>query len=133
MVEGKRYFCTLNLSEHQTNNQQRTWYGVLQFIPVSAILWAATAISLAAGTYCKQSNSPHFAHIWITVLKAYSMVLAIIYSLKFYKRNKPLLSKHGIILKLLTFKGVLGLNFFQSVRISPLTQPYTAPATKTLT
>ena len=107
MVEGKLYSCTLELSELQlTINQQKTWYGVLQFIPASAILWAATAISLAVGTYCKQSNSPRFAHIWITVLKAITMVVAIIHSLRFYKRNKPLLSKHGILLKLMTFKGV---------------------------
>ncbi|ENI06331.1 hypothetical protein COCC4DRAFT_135661 [Bipolaris maydis ATCC 48331] len=99
---------------------KKTWYGVLQFIPTSIILWIATAISLAAGTYCKQSNSVHFAHIWITVLNAYTTLLAIICSLRFYKRNKPLLQKHSIILKLATFKGVLGLNILQSFIISIL-------------
>ena len=88
---------------------------VLQFIPVSAILWIATAISLAAGTYCKQSNSIHFAHIWITILNLGTMLLAILHSLLFYKKHKELLKKHGIILKLVTFKGILALNFLQGV------------------
>jgi hypothetical protein len=110
----------VKLPDLQLTNQQRTWYGVLQFIPNSAILWAATAISLAAGTYCRQSNSPHFAHIWIALLKVFTMVVALICSLRFYKRQKTLLSKHGILLKLMTFKGVLGLNFLQSFIISIL-------------
>lgn len=93
------------------------WYSVLQFIPTSVVVWIATAASLAAGTYCKQSNSIHFAHIWLAIIAAYSTALAIIGSLVFYKRNKELLQKHKIILKLFTFKGVLGLNFLQSVRM----------------
>lgn len=45
---------------------------VFQLIPVSIVLWIATAISLAVGTYCETSNSPHFAHLWVchTTLQA---------------------------------------------------------------
>lgn len=49
-----------------------TWFrklefGVLQYIPISIILWIATAISLAEGTYCINSNSVHFAKIWVSI------------------------------------------------------------------
>ena len=44
---------------------KRVWYLVLQFIPVSVILWIATATSMAAGTYCATSNKLYFAHIWV--------------------------------------------------------------------
>ena len=44
---------------------KRVWYLVLQFIPVSVILWIATATSMAAGTYCATSTKLYFAHIWV--------------------------------------------------------------------
>ena len=96
--------------------EQRIWYSVLQFIPVSILLWIATATTLITGTYCKQSNSTHFAHIWLMVLDACTTTIAILNSINFYNRHKELLQKHRILLKLFTFKSVLGLNFFQSVR-----------------
>lgn len=94
------------------------WYGVLQFIPTSIIIWIATAISLAVGTYCKQSNKPYFAHIWLTILKGFVTTVAIINSLRFYGKNKAKLLKHRILLKLFTFKGVIGLNVLQTVSSS---------------
>jgi hypothetical protein len=95
------------------------WYGVLQLIPMSIIIWLATIISLAVGTYCKQSNSVHFAHIWITVLKAIVTTIAILNCLRFYERFKSALKQHGVILKLFTFKGIIGINVLQTVRPSP--------------
>jgi len=102
--------------ETLSDTLQRTWYGVLQFIPTSIVIWIATAATLATGTYCKQSNDVHFAHLWLTILIGYTTTVAIVSSLRFYKNNKKLLQKHQIILKLVTFKGILGLNFLQSVR-----------------
>ncbi|KAI4712395.1 hypothetical protein J4E89_002662 [Alternaria sp. Ai002NY15] len=99
---------------------RRTWYGVLQFIPTSIVIWIATAATLATGTYCQQSNDVHFAHLWLTILIGYTTTVAIVGSLRFYKKSKKLLQKHRIILKLFTFKGILGLNFLQSFIISLL-------------
>jgi hypothetical protein len=36
--------------------------------------------------------------------------------LRFYKQNKTKLLQHKILLKLFTFKGIIGLNFLQTVR-----------------
>ncbi|CAN9148750.1 unnamed protein product [Alternaria alternata] len=116
--EGARAKGTLK--ENSPNWLKRIWYGVLQFIPTSIIIWIATAATLATGAYCKQSNSVHFAHLWLTILVAYTTTVAIINSLRFYKFNQKLLKEHRIILKLATFKGILGLNFLQSFIISLL-------------
>jgi hypothetical protein len=82
---------------------------------MSIIIWIATAATVAANMYCKQSNSVHFAHIWLKVLEGYTTTVAILHSLVFYKKFKATLLKHRILLKLATFKGVIGLNFLQSV------------------
>ncbi|KAH7093706.1 organic solute transporter Ostalpha-domain-containing protein [Paraphoma chrysanthemicola] len=99
---------------------KRLWYGVLQFIPTSIIIWIATIISLAVGTYCKQSNNIHFAHIWITALKLIVTTVAILSALKFYGKNKTKLQQHRILLKLFTFKSIIGLNVLQTFVISIL-------------
>jgi hypothetical protein len=91
------------------------WYGVLQFIPVSILIWIATAVTLAVGVYCKQSNSVHFAHIWISTVKFFATGIAIICCLRFYSKHKAKLLKHSILLKLFTFKSIIGLNALQSV------------------
>jgi len=91
------------------------WYGTLQFIPTSIFIWIATAGSLAAGFYCKASNSIHFAHIWLAVLKFVFPTIAILSCLQFYKHNKGKLQHHKILLKLFTFKSIIGLNVVQSV------------------
>jgi hypothetical protein len=90
-------------------------------MPISVILWIATAVSVAAGTYCKRSNSVHFAHIWLKVLQIYSTTVAILSSIRFHKGNETKLKQHGILLKLLAFKGIIGLNGLQTV-CSPLLQ-----------
>jgi hypothetical protein len=76
--EGDReaFFQRLELIYKKGNSQgagSLKWYQkltllVIQWIPVSIVLWIATVISLAVGTYCGTSNKPHFAHIWVFVL-----------------------------------------------------------------
>ncbi|KAJ4350013.1 uncharacterized protein N0V89_008634 [Didymosphaeria variabile] len=92
---------------------KRTWYMVLQYLPVSIIVWMATAISLAVGTYCGASNKPKFAHIWLSVIKMASTTFAVLACLRFYKMQKTQLTPHKVMLKFLAFKGIIGLNALQ--------------------
>lgn len=89
----------------------------LQFIPTSIIIWLATVISLAVGTYCGASNSPHFAHIWISVFKMIVTTLAVLAVFRFYGRMKAQLQPHKVFLKFFAFKGIIGLNVLQTVSI----------------
>jgi hypothetical protein len=94
---------------------------VLQFIPISIIVWLSTCITLAAGVYCGASNSRHFASIWLSVIKLVCTVLAIMGVLRFYKRMKTHLAPHNVFLKFFAFKGIIGLNVIQTVRLSLVT------------
>jgi len=89
-------------------------FGVLQWIPVSILTWIATVIALAAGTYCATSNKPHFAHIWITLIRMFSTVFAISSILRFYGRSKPILKSRGTMKQLICFKILVFLNFVQT-------------------
>lgn len=85
----------------------------LQYFPVSIIVWIATAISLAIGTYCAASNKPKFAHIWLQVIKIVSTVIAVIACFRFHKFKKEQLAPHKVMLKFMAFKGIIGLNALQ--------------------
>lgn len=50
-----------------TRYDQRTWSLVFQYIPISFIVAIATDITQAAGKYCINGNSLHFAHIWVRI------------------------------------------------------------------
>ncbi|KAH8723450.1 organic solute transporter Ostalpha-domain-containing protein [Phaeosphaeriaceae sp. PMI808] len=112
---------------------KRMWYGVLQYIPTSIIIWLAIDISLAVGTYCEQSNSPHFASIWLTIFEGFVVTAAIVNCVRFYSQNKEKLSQHKILLKLLTFKGIIGLNGVQTFIFSILNGKNTFKPTKYMT
>lgn len=86
---------------------------VLQYFPASIIIWLATAISLAVGTYCAASNKPKFAHIWLQVIKIASTVIAVLACFRFYKLKKDQLAPHKVMLKFMAFKGIIGLNALQ--------------------
>lgn len=45
--------------------------------------------------------------------------ISILSCLRFYGRNKPKLQQHKILLKLFTFKSIIGLNVLQTVRFPP--------------
>lgn len=93
---------------------------VLQYFPVSIIVWIATAISIAVGTYCAASNKPKFAHIWIQVIKILSTIIAVLACLRFYKAKKDQLAPHKVMLKFMAFKGIIGLNVLQNFVIGIL-------------
>ena len=107
---------------------------MLQFIPVSAIVWLVTACTLAAGTFCETSNKPWFAHIWVRrhlylyafpnlvaygyqvqVVKVISTVLAIVGVIRFYGIKKRQLAPYKVMLKLMAFKGIIAVNLIQTV------------------
>ncbi|KAG0652534.1 Transmembrane [Hyphodiscus hymeniophilus] len=122
--EGNResFFNQLEMIDkkgNSTGSGSWKWYKklsllVIQWIPVSILLWIAAAASLAAGTYCGTSNKPHFAHIWITLLRMLSTVLCIAAILRFYKRSKSELKPRGSLKQLICFKLIVALNFLQT-------------------
>lgn len=64
-----RCSSTLLLLIYYTKQIQRASIGVFQFPVVMIVNLAATDITQATGIYCKTSDKPQFAHIWVSALK----------------------------------------------------------------
>ncbi|KAF2488958.1 hypothetical protein BU16DRAFT_432529, partial [Lophium mytilinum] len=105
----------------------------LKFIPVSIILWIATVASLAAGTYCSNSNKIYFVHIWVTVIKAGATGVAIVSIFRFYKMMKAKLAPHKVMVKFFAFKGVILVMFVQGFLINILVSSKVIKPTNHLT
>ena len=97
-------------------------------------------ITQGAGDYCEYSLSPKFAHIWVTgqhlqpyivshvlirllVINSITVSVAVMAILNTYKRLKsePEFAKHKPLLKLVSFKLIVGINFLQTFVFSILT------------
>ncbi|KAF2755786.1 DUF300-domain-containing protein [Pseudovirgaria hyperparasitica] len=99
---------------------KKVWYMVLQFLPVSVLLWIFTAATFATGTYCKQSNKLYFAHIWLTVITFVTTFAALLAVIKFYHIMKVELKPQRALLQLCAFKGLVALSVLQSFIINIL-------------
>jgi len=97
---------------------KRLCFMVFQWVPISLILWIATIITMAANIYCATSNKPHFAHIWITIVRIISTVMAIMAILRLYRRMKHVLKPRGVLKQLFCFKFCVFLNFLQTIIFS---------------
>ena len=97
-------------------------------------------ITQGAGAYCEYSLSPKFAHIWVTgqrppahavrtyadtliVINSIAVSVAVLAIFNLYKRLKPEpeFAKHKPLMKLVSFKLIVGINFLQTFVFSILT------------
>ncbi|MCJ1282678.1 hypothetical protein MMC26_002003 [Xylographa opegraphella] len=89
-----------------------------QYIAVATLVALITDITQATGIYCNNSNSVHFAHIWLTIIRAISAAAAVLAIVKFTMAQKPNLPRHRIMFKLVAFKLIVFLNFLQTIVFS---------------
>ncbi|KAG8426838.1 hypothetical protein J3459_007778 [Metarhizium acridum] len=66
--------------------------------------------------YCESSNSPVFGHIWIIVINAIAVTIAMYCLIQFYVQLKEQLAEHKLFLKIVAIKLVV---FFLSGRHQP--------------
>jgi D-alanyl-lipoteichoic acid acyltransferase DltB (MBOAT superfamily) len=90
---------------------------IYQFPAVMAVVAVVTEITQATGRYCAESKKPQFAHIWLQVISIGSTILAIVSLLKFYKAHSKEMTSQKPLSKFIAFKGIVFLNFLQTVRI----------------
>jgi hypothetical protein len=99
---------------------QTRWIMIFQ-MPVIAIgVAVATDITQAAGIFCQESNSRHFANIYLRVIMSISLVVSVLSILQMYFLLKKDLAHHNPMLKLTAFKIVVGLTFIQGVSSVPI-------------
>jgi len=73
----------------------------------------------AADRYCEESNSPVFAHIWVSAFEAASVTVAMFCLIQFYIQLRRDLAPHRPFLKVLCIKLVIFFTFWQTVRYHP--------------
>jgi len=75
----------------------------------------------ALGRYCLSSESPAFAHVWVTVIEGVSVTFAMFAILQFYFQTREDLAEYKPASKLLAIKLVIFLSFWQTVSNSRMT------------
>ncbi|MCJ1380884.1 hypothetical protein MMC17_003993 [Xylographa soralifera] len=100
-----------------------------QYIAVATLVAIVTDITQATGIYCNNSNGVHFAHIWLTIIRAISAAVAILAIVKFTMAQKRNLPRQRIMFKLVAFKLIVFLNLLQTMVFSFAGARFT-PSTK---
>jgi len=109
---------------------RRTWFLIVQYPVAMTIMAVATDATEAAKVYCLTSNTVHFAHIWLTILRMISTAVAVIAILGFYKRINGTLKAYKILTKLIAFKLIVFLNFVQTALFNFLGGGHVHPTAK---
>ncbi len=90
-----------------------------QFLVISFAIALAACTTEGARVYCDFSNDPHFAKLWLDILRYLSLESALVTILSFYLNLKSKLAVQRPLLKLVAFKTIVVLTFLESVRIIP--------------
>jgi len=96
------------------------YIGVYQYIFFEV---ATTIVSMATevtNTYCEDSDSPRWAHIWMIAVSCVSVSFAMYFLIAFYVGLRTELSPHRPFLKLLSIKLVIFFSFWQEIVIDLL-------------
>lgn len=82
--------------------------------------------------YCIESLNPAFAHVWVMVIEATAVTIAMYCLIQFYYQIKEDIAEHSPLLKVLAIKLVIFLSFWQTILISFLTSSGAIGPSKTI-
>ena len=85
----------------------------------------------AFGRYCQESLSPMFSHVWVMVIEAIAVTIAMYCIIQFYLQVKGDIAVHKPLLKVLAIKLVIFLSFWQTIAISFFTSTGLVKPSKT--
>ncbi|OAA58328.1 hypothetical protein ISF_06867 [Cordyceps fumosorosea ARSEF 2679] len=94
------------------------WIGVYQYCFVRVAMTVSAVVSQYFEKYCESSNSPIFAHIWIIVLNALAVTVAMFCLIQVYVQLKEPLKEQKLLIKIVAIKLVVFLSFWQASAIS---------------
>ncbi|KAG5980429.1 hypothetical protein E4U55_004030 [Claviceps digitariae] len=94
------------------------WVGVYHYCFVRVAMTISAVVSQYHHRYCESSNSPVFGHIWIIVLNALAVTIAMYCLIQFYVQLKDALTEHNLFTKIVAIKLVVFLSFWQASAIS---------------
>ncbi|KAI0965228.1 organic solute transporter Ostalpha-domain-containing protein [Xylaria arbuscula] len=94
------------------------WVGVYQYCFIRVAMAITSVVTQYFDRYCESSNSPVFAHVWVIVIEAIAVTIAIYCLFQFYTQFRQSLAEHKLGLKILAIKLVVFLSFWQTIAIS---------------
>ncbi|OAQ98021.1 hypothetical protein LLEC1_05037 [Akanthomyces lecanii] len=94
------------------------WIGVYQYCFVRVAMTISAVVSQYFERYCESSNSPVFGHIWIIVINALAVTIAMFCLIQVYVQLKEALKDQSLLLKIVAIKLVIFLSFWQASAIS---------------
>jgi hypothetical protein len=80
-----------------------------------------SVITQAFDRYCLESLNPAFAHVWVMVIEAGAVTIAMYCLIQFYVQIRNDIAHHKPLLKVVAIKLVIFLSFWQTILISFLT------------
>ncbi|TWU77307.1 hypothetical protein ED733_004767 [Metarhizium rileyi] len=94
------------------------WIGVYHYCFIRVAMTISAVVLQYFHRYCESSNSPVFGHIWIIVLNAIAVTIAMYCLIQFYVQLKERLTEHKLFVKIVAIKLVVFLSFWQASAIS---------------
>lgn len=79
-------------------------------------------ITQATGRYCLQSLEPQFAHLWLELVESVSITFCVLAIVRFYTIMVKSFKPRRALSKIIAFKIIVGIRFFQSWIFSTLLQ-----------
>ncbi|KAH8911368.1 DUF300-domain-containing protein, partial [Coniochaeta sp. PMI_546] len=94
------------------------WIGIYHYCFIRVAMTITAVVTQYFNRYCESSNSPVFGHIWVIVINAVAVTIAMYCVIQFYVQLRGPLAEHSPFLKVLAIKLVIFLSFWQTAAIS---------------
>jgi hypothetical protein len=139
-ITPKNWIWPLGSLKNRFNGKLRTprsgltwfnviWVSVFQYCVIRVFFTIVSVVTEAFDRYCLESLNPGFAHVWVMVIEALSVTVAMYCLIQFYVQIKDDIAQHRPFAKILAIKLVIFLSFWQSILISFLTSSGAIKAT----
>ncbi|KAK2060047.1 hypothetical protein LY76DRAFT_645023 [Colletotrichum caudatum] len=112
---------------------RKMWFAVFQYPVVSLLVAVVTAITQGAGVYCEFASDTHYAKLWLSIIGASSLTMALATVIRFFMQLKSQLGEHRPIAKFMAFKLVVTLTFLENIIFWILRDTGSLKPTATLT
>ncbi|KAI2635061.1 DUF300-domain-containing protein [Xylaria nigripes] len=94
------------------------WIGVYHYCFIRVAMTITAVVTEHYDRYCESSNSPVFAHVWVIVIEAAAVTIAMFCIIQYYSQFRKTLAEHKLGLKVVAIKLVVFLSFWQTIVIS---------------
>jgi len=111
---------------------QVIWVCIFQYCFIRVFMTIVAVGTQTVGLYCLESLNPAFSHVWVMVIEAIAVTVAMYCLIQFYWQIGKDIQQHKPLLKVAAIKLVIFLSFWQTIVISLLTSTGAIKASKTI-